>query len=357
MLVRFNLLVEVIFVRIHSLLESKAPSRFEFIKHGFVVNDVIRDKGQVQKNHDHVRLLTSDSFCPFWISIVFTLRETVFNQLFSFADESSNIVEKIGVSLVGEDLIPRSSLDSFLWNFRSIKCGNSIWIIMDKSKVMFHIILFLNQFISLWKSDTFEEVWKIFINFDVLACHSETPFLEILRENFLDSEQCHSGSAHEHDWSGPVDTKIDKVIWSHWLFGVFDELPFVFKDLWARNHPISVENQQDWGELNHAEAVICQLIIKSWWESHLVSNNYSFTNPLIEEIEGGKSKENWHSHSVHACNEHNVENSRVLEMNNVFSSRIKILVLSHWGLFGLISVSRARIIKSSLNDWDQISSD
>jgi hypothetical protein len=113
------------------------------------------------------------------------------------------------------------------------------------------------------------------------------------------------------------------------LFGVFDELPFVFKDLRARNHPISVENQQERGELKHAEAVISQLIIKSWRKSHLVSNNNSFTNPLIEEIEGSKSKENWHSHSVHACNEHNVENSRVLEMDNVFSSRIKVLVLSH----------------------------
>jgi hypothetical protein len=44
-------------------------------------------------------------------------------------------------------------------------------------------------------------------------------------------------------------------------------------------------------------------------------------------------------------------------MDNVFSSRIKVLVLGHWGLFSLVSISWARIVKSSLNDWDQISSD
>ena len=41
--------------------------------------------------------------------------------------------------------------------------------------------------------------------------------------------------------------------------------PLVLIDLLVADHPVSIEKQEDWSPLEHIEAVVGQLVIKSWW--------------------------------------------------------------------------------------------
>jgi len=83
-----SLLVEFSLVSIHVFLEFNRPSWFEVD----FLNNFIRDVGNVEEDHDHVRLLMSQ-FLAEWsqLSFLFTINvliwETIFNELFSLWHE------------------------------------------------------------------------------------------------------------------------------------------------------------------------------------------------------------------------------------------------------------------------------
>lgn len=87
------------------------------------------------------------SFLLFTINI--NLREAIFNKFFSLLNVSTYVIELLSIVEIGQDLIPRSSLDSLLWKFCIVKDLNCIWIIRFETKVAMHVLIFQNKLISL----------------------------------------------------------------------------------------------------------------------------------------------------------------------------------------------------------------
>jgi len=73
---------------------------------------------------------------------------------------------------------------------------------------------------------------------------------------------------------------------------------------------------------------------------------------LVKEVKGSEDKQKWHSHSIHASDEDDIENSWVFEMNNILLSAVKIFILGHWSFFSIVDISSEFIVKSSLHPWN-----
>lgn len=70
-------------------------------------------------------------------------------------------------------------------------------------------------------------------------------------------------------------------------------------NLLVGDHPVSIEQKENWSKLKHIDAVDGKFIIKGWRQLHLIGDDDSLTDPLVEEVESGQDEEDWHSHSVH----------------------------------------------------------
>lgn len=110
-------------------------------------------------------------------------------------------------------------------------------------------------------------------------------------------------------------------------------------------HPISVHHHQKWCKLAFLDQVISQLIIKSWWKSYHESNCNSLTDKLIEEIESCKWEKNRQTDAVEHGDPNNVDDSCTFEMDNVFITAVKVFVLCHGCLLGVIWISTKLWIK------------
>jgi hypothetical protein len=111
----------------HSSLKVVLPSWLEV--HFLRGDNLVWNKGKVQKDHDHVRLLASNGHFFLCETLFSGFSEPILDQLLSFWDESTYIVEQMRVSWVTENLVPRSSLNRLLWNLGFIESGNSVWVI------------------------------------------------------------------------------------------------------------------------------------------------------------------------------------------------------------------------------------
>jgi len=123
-------------------------------------------------------------------AIISFFHVSIFDKFVSFINEGSDIVEIISILHVTQNLIPWSSLDRFLWHGCGIKSGDSNWIHDFNSIARLNILWFHNDFVGLTEHNSIKEVWKVFINHDVLSCHCETPGLQEWRENKLNNENC-----------------------------------------------------------------------------------------------------------------------------------------------------------------------
>ena len=103
-------------------------------------------------------------------------------------------------------------MNRLLWNLGLIESSNSVWVIQVEQEVVLHVHILVNEFISLGKLNTLEEVWKVLVNFDFLAGHCETPFHKIVSEDLLDSNDENSDASHEQHWSTPVNTEVNEVL-------------------------------------------------------------------------------------------------------------------------------------------------
>lgn len=119
------------------------------------------------------------------------------------------------------------------------------------------------------------------------------------------------------------------VIGKHSVSLLFDIFPIVMEDLFVAEHPVAVVEQKKWGPSEHSDAVGSELIVKCRGEFDHVSDGDSFTDPLVEQVQGCEREEQWHTHSVHASDIDHGQDSRVFEMDDVVWTRVKHLVLSH----------------------------
>ena len=87
-------------------------------------------------------------FCKF----IFTLLGqcilvAVVDKLFSLWDELADVLESIGICVVGQDLIPRSALESFLGDLSIVQCLDGVRITELEAKFTLHVIILRAKFL------------------------------------------------------------------------------------------------------------------------------------------------------------------------------------------------------------------
>ena len=75
---------------------------------------------------------------------------------------------------------------------------------MYESEVFFHIFLLSNQFICLRELNTFKEVWKVFVDIDVLVHHRPAEFPQLVIEQSEEDLKDHTHNDHVQNWIAPV---------------------------------------------------------------------------------------------------------------------------------------------------------
>lgn len=205
-----DLLVELFNEFLHSDLEIELPSRLK-VKI-WVLDYGVWDKSKVKEDHDHVRLLASDFHLLVLEVFVVTFSETIFDEFFSLTDECTNVIEQVRISWIGENLIPWSSLNGFLWHLGVVKSLNGIWIGQVEQEVVLHVSIFLYELVSLGELDTLEEVGEILVDINLLTSHCKTPLHKVSSTDLLDGKDKDCASCHEEYWCSPVDSKVQKVI-------------------------------------------------------------------------------------------------------------------------------------------------
>lgn len=172
-------LTELSLVLVHLFLELRLPAWFEVeIISG---DDVIWDVSNVHQDHDHIGLFFTNVLLLF-LSICTVILVSILNQSLSLIDESTNVLELLGIDLVREDLIPWSSLHGESWHILGFNSMNGVRVIVGEAEVVSHVFVLLDELIGLGELDGLEEVWKILINLDSLALEGETPLLQVLSE-------------------------------------------------------------------------------------------------------------------------------------------------------------------------------
>jgi len=61
----------------------------------------------------------------------------------------------------------------------------------------------------------------------------------------------------------------------------------------------------------------------------MISNKIPLTNPLIQKVKCCKNEKNRHANTVQHCNVNNIENIGLLSMNQVGSTKPKLIELGH----------------------------
>jgi hypothetical protein len=204
--------LEFALVLIHECLELDLPAWLEV--EFWIHDDRVWDVGKIEKDHDHIRLLISDSlaFLLNFAIVVFDVTLIILNQLFSLINEGSDVIEEGSILWIGQNLIPWSALDGFLWNASLLELFNGIWIINADTEVILHVVVLDDELLGLRKSNGLEEVWKIFINLNFLLLKSESPFHQVVGKDFLDENKENGSHAHEKDWRCPVDSELWEVL-------------------------------------------------------------------------------------------------------------------------------------------------
>jgi hypothetical protein len=127
---------------------------------------------------------------------------------------------------------------------------------MDKSIVFLHVFLFFDKFACLRHFDTLKEVWQIFVNIDILSCHSPAELLELRLEYFQDDLQDESYTDHEHNRVAPVhDVKLQQMVRFHSVSCLLDPVPFVFEYLSVCYHPVAVHQKHQRSYFQHVYRV------------------------------------------------------------------------------------------------------
>jgi len=333
-----GLLLEFSLVFVHVLLEFSLPSWLEVD----LLHNLIWDVGDVEEDHDHVRLFSSQHLALFshvamlFVAVNELFWVAIFDQLFSLLSEGADVGESICIEIVGQNLVPRSALDGFLGNDRCIQNANGVWVSSLEAVVVHQVLVLHDDLISLRKLNAFVKVRKILVHTNTLVAHLETPFCKRLFEDLLENVNANRVNSKDGRWSGPGNMSLEEMLRLHWLRGVTDVGPDVPEHLHVADHPASVNEEEQWGKSQTLDTVLRQLVIHGCWSLHVPGNNHSLSYILVEVVDSGNWEEGWHSHTVHHRDIGDIEHTGVLEVDNVVSSTPDRLEFGHGSGFGLI---------------------
>jgi len=135
---------------------------------------------------------------------------------------------------VGQQTIPWSTRDWFLWPLGIFKLLNEPWLNQLETKFVHHLPVFRNDLFGFRKLKSFEEVGKILIDIKLINWHGETPF-EKKFSRYDGSENDNENASHTHDekWWCLVDLWWEKywMISEHVLSYLVFVMPFVLEEL------------------------------------------------------------------------------------------------------------------------------
>lgn len=103
-------------------LQLLAPTIFKVVQ---FIDHVIRNAADVKEDHDQVRLLVSYQYLSVSNIGEFDIL-VVFDKLFSFAHMGSDVIESVGILLVGKWKVPWSSLDGLQGHLLVSHCFDGV---------------------------------------------------------------------------------------------------------------------------------------------------------------------------------------------------------------------------------------
>jgi hypothetical protein len=131
----------------------------------------------------------------------------------------------------------------------------------------------------------------------------------------------------------------------------FLEIDHTVEDLLVVKHPESVEQQKNWRITEHLDGVVRQLIIEGGWKAIGVRHMVLFVQPENAVGKYSDWEKDWQSQPIHHCDIRHVQNTRVLEVNDVVRAAVKFDVLTNLGFLRgvgeLKSVFFPRLIHSA----------
>lgn len=172
-LIKLRLAVELL----HCFFEFLAPTLIEIFQ---TPDYFIWDIGKIKKDHDKIWLFISPLLLFFynlfsiWINDFFS---TILYELISIFNSCWHIHKFSRIVHIWQNWVPWWALNCFTLNCCFFKFCNCITIIEAESIILSHVLLFSQDFISLRKLNTLEEVWKVFIYLNIFFLHSKAKFL------------------------------------------------------------------------------------------------------------------------------------------------------------------------------------
>jgi hypothetical protein len=140
---------------------------------------------------------------------------TVFDNLFSFTNKGSDIIELVPIFLIWENCIPWGSLNCFFRHLYVFKMMYSAWIIKLCEIIFLHISFFKHEFIRLTQSYALKELRKVFINFNVFFLEWKTPSLKLFIKNLCCNYNENCTNCNHLDRSCPIDLEFNYVARFH----------------------------------------------------------------------------------------------------------------------------------------------
>lgn len=69
--------------------------------------------------------------------------------------------------------------------------------------------------------------------------------------------------------------------------------PLVLENLFVTKHPVSIENEEEWGPSKFVDTVLGQFFIESRWKLVDICYIVSFIAPIREDTQGSNREQQW----------------------------------------------------------------
>jgi len=129
---------------------------------------------------------------------------------------------------------------------------------------------------------------------------------------------------------------------SDWdIVGSDKEVHVVSEQLATGQHPVSESKEQNWSVGHNAEHAVIQFVVVHGWLSIAVVDHEFFDDIEDKDFENGNWEEEWDTESIEESYENNIEDSRVLVMDEVHGTTVQFNVLLKSRPLGLQVRARA----------------
>ena len=304
---------------------------------GQVLDKTVLDVGHVEDELDHVGLL----------AIVVLVVIIIDDHLVTVRGVHGNVGKVLHVARVRQQVVPVNTLDGLLGDLGVIA------LILELLADEWHpvglivVVVLLDDPVSLGKLDGVKEVRQVLVNLDLVLAEPEAPFLQLLLEALLEEEDDKHRDGDEQGRDCLVDLVdgAEIVASDHDIVKRLSQVEDTFEHLTVAEHPVSVEEEENGGELENRDGVLGELVVKGRRKLVGVGHMVSLEAPEDHVVEDGDGEQDGHAHTVHQRDEGDVEHRGVLEMNNVLGSRVEGNVLTDLSLLGLVHIVRPAVIQ------------